>query len=267
MRAVNLIPSEQRASGSVGAGRSQGGAYAVLALLGGIAILALLYGMRAATRSPAAARRPPRSPSQAQQAQAEASRLAPYTSFIALREPRTQAVSELVNSRFDWAHAFHELGRVLPFEVSINSLERERRLGHRHHELLLSPRRRRWGECRRRLVGELRHAPRLRSHVHARWLRHESAAVALMLERLRLMDGVSEVTLQSSTKSSASGGSTGSGWLGRQRWRQRRLPVTRRGLHRGGRLRPAADSVGSQRGHQDGRRLDRHETGQRNDHP
>ncbi len=31
-----------------------------------------------------------------------------------MREQRMQAVSELAESRFDWAHAFHELGRVLP---------------------------------------------------------------------------------------------------------------------------------------------------------
>ena len=45
MRAVNLIPADQRSSGSVGAGRSGGGAYAVLAAFAGIALMALLYGL------------------------------------------------------------------------------------------------------------------------------------------------------------------------------------------------------------------------------
>ena len=31
-----------------------------------------------------------------------------------MHEQRVQAVDQLVDSRFDWAHAFHELGRVLP---------------------------------------------------------------------------------------------------------------------------------------------------------
>ena len=44
MRAVNLIPADQRSGASVGAGRSQGGAYAVLALAVGVALLAVLYG-------------------------------------------------------------------------------------------------------------------------------------------------------------------------------------------------------------------------------
>ena len=44
MRAVNLIPSEQRKGGAVGR-RSQGAAFAVLGLLAGAAILAFMYGM------------------------------------------------------------------------------------------------------------------------------------------------------------------------------------------------------------------------------
>ena len=51
MRAVNLIPSDQRSGGSVGAGRSDGAAYAVLALLVGVAVLAVLYGKASRTVS------------------------------------------------------------------------------------------------------------------------------------------------------------------------------------------------------------------------
>jgi len=44
VRAVNLIPLEQRAGSGPAAGRSEGGAYAVLVLLAGLAVFALLYG-------------------------------------------------------------------------------------------------------------------------------------------------------------------------------------------------------------------------------
>ena len=44
MRAVNLIPDDQRGGVSLGAGRSEGTAYAVLVLIGGLAVLAFLYG-------------------------------------------------------------------------------------------------------------------------------------------------------------------------------------------------------------------------------
>ena len=43
MRAVNLIPSEQRSGGTVG-GRSGGAVFLVLGLLGGLIVLAFLYG-------------------------------------------------------------------------------------------------------------------------------------------------------------------------------------------------------------------------------
>ena len=45
MRAVNLIPAEQRGGASVGAGRSQGAAYAVLGLVAGLAVMVVLYGI------------------------------------------------------------------------------------------------------------------------------------------------------------------------------------------------------------------------------
>jgi Tfp pilus assembly protein PilN len=121
MRAVNLIPSDQRGGASVGAGRSEGAAYAVLGLLLAVAVLAVLYGKAnhsiSSNKSKAAALT-----AEAQHAQAEAQQLAPYTSFVSLREQREQAVARLVDTRFDWAHAFHEFGRVLTDQVSISSL-------------------------------------------------------------------------------------------------------------------------------------------------
>ena len=121
MRAVNLIPVEQRGGSGPAAGRSEGGAYAVLVLLAGLALLALLYGT---ARHEISSRRAKAASlaAQTQRAQAMAAQLAPYTSFLALREQRVKAVSELAQSRFDWAHAFHELGRVLPHDASITSL-------------------------------------------------------------------------------------------------------------------------------------------------
>jgi Tfp pilus assembly protein PilN len=220
MRAVNLIPSDGRTGSAPGARRSGGGAYAVLAVLGGLAILAFLYGIahhQVSSRRAQVATLNAR----AQRAQAEAQQLAPYTTFVALREQRMHAVSDLVDARFDWAHAFHELGRVLPRDASITSLDG--------------------------IVGATgpgASAPAASSAATAA----SSAAgatgasagatvtsatppgsvptftltgcatsqkqVALTLTRLRLIDGVSEVTLQSSIKSAAtasSGPSTGSG--------------------------------------------------------
>lgn len=121
MRAVNLIPADQRSGGSLGAGRSGGAAYAILGTFAGVALMALLYGIahheynsrqkEAVTLS-----------AKAQAAQAQVGALTPYTSFVAMRKQRAAAVEELVNSRFDWAHNLHELARVLPTNASISSL-------------------------------------------------------------------------------------------------------------------------------------------------
>jgi len=211
MRAVNLIPADQRGGAAVGAGQSEGGAYALLALAGGLAVLALLFGIahhQVSSRKAQAAS----VTAQAQRAQAAAQALAPYTTFIAMREQRMQAVSTLVNSRFDWAHVFHEFGRVLPAGIAISSLN---------------------GTVGETTPGSS--APASASASAAAASAGSGAAVAsatppgsvptftltgcatsqgevaLMLERLRLMDGASNVTLQSSTKGASTGASASGG--------------------------------------------------------
>jgi Tfp pilus assembly protein PilN len=121
VRAVNLIPPERRTGASVGLGHSQGGAYALLALVGAVALLVLLYGSarHKVTSSHAQAEK---LNAEVTQAQNDATGLAHYNSVIAESQARTQAVEQLIDTRFDWARAYHELGRVLPKQVSISSL-------------------------------------------------------------------------------------------------------------------------------------------------
>lgn len=121
MRAVNLIPSEQRSEGGV-ATRSGGAAYFVLVLIGGLAVMAVLYGSASHT---AESRRGEVAAIEAhtQEIQQQVSRLSPYTSFIQLREQRVQAVAQLVGSRFDWPAAMGELSRVLPSNVALTSVD------------------------------------------------------------------------------------------------------------------------------------------------
>ncbi len=212
MRAVNLIPAEQRGGASVGAGRSQGAAYAILGLVAGLAIMIVLYGIarhQVTSRTSEAAS----ISAQAQQAQSEAEQLAPYATFVTAQEQRTQQVAQIVDSRFDWAHVFHEFGRVIPSSASVTSLSGT-----------IVP-----GTATSVASGP---APATSSSASSASSSSSSANtsatppgsiptfsiagcaktqadVALLLERLHLMDGVSDVTLQSSTKTS--GASNGSG--------------------------------------------------------
>ncbi len=209
MRAVNLIPSEQRSGASVGVGRSQGGAYAVLVLAAGLAVLAVLYGSahhQIASRSAQVASIAAR----AQQAQAEAEQLAPYTSFVALREQRSQAVDTLVDSRFDWAHVFHEFGRVLPSQTSISSLTGT--IGSATASAAAPSSSTATSTSSSAAAGTAVSSATPPGSVPTFTLDGCSTsqpAVALTLERLRLIDGVSEVTLQSSTAGSSGAGGAG----------------------------------------------------------
>ncbi len=214
MRAVNLIPANQRASAGPGAGRSGGGAYFVLGLLGGLAVLALLYGLAAHQVSSRSAKVASLN-AKAQAAQARATALAPYTSFAAMREQREQAVDTLVNSRFDWAHAFHELGRVLPSNVSLSSLIGTVGSTSGTSSSSTSSSAKTSATASSSSVSSAT-PPGSVPVFTLSGCATSQAGVALTLDRLRLMDGVSEVTLQSSTKaapngSGASSTSSGSG--------------------------------------------------------
>jgi Tfp pilus assembly protein PilN len=220
MKAVNLIPSDQRGGASRGAGRSQGGSYAVLALLAGLALLAAVYGIARHQVSSRTAKAVSLE-AHVQQVQAEAAKLAPYTSFVALREARESAVTQLVNSRFDWAHAFHELGRVLPPHVAITSLTgavgSASGPGGAATPAAAAPASS--AASGTSTTGSTSTSTSVTSATPPGSVptftlsgcAQSQSTVALTLDRLRLMDGVSAVTLQSSTKATSSGGSAGAG--------------------------------------------------------
>jgi len=223
MRAVNLIPVEQRSGQSVGVGRSQGGAYAVLLLVAGVAMLAYLYGQarhQVTSRTAQAASLT----AQAQQTQAAAERLAPYTSFIALHEQRMHAVQSLVDSRFDWAHVLHEFGRVLPPETSVTSLSgsigspggsTSATSSTSSTSTTSSSATSTTGSASAGTGAGAATSATPSGSVPAFAITGcaiSQPAVALMLERLHLIDGVKEVALQSSVAGSgSSAGGSGSG--------------------------------------------------------
>lgn len=205
MRAVNLITTDERRGPGIPTGRSGGGAYLVLVLLGGLAVFALLYGL--ADHAISSRRFEVASlTARAQQAQARAGQLTPYTSFLQMREQRVQTVSELVDSRFDWAQAFHELGRVLPAgKVSLASLDGTVGSGSGSGSSASSS-----AASATAASGSSVSSATPPGSIPTFALTGcavSQAEVALMLDRLRLINGVSEVTLQSSTKSGSSGGS------------------------------------------------------------
>ncbi len=235
MRAFNLIPADERGGGvGVSAGKSGGSAFVVLGVLGVLAIFALLYGQASRQISSQKAKVATLN-TQAQAAQAQAAKLAPYVSFKTLHEQRVQAVDQLVASRFDWAHAFHELGRVLPpGQVSLSSLTGT--IGSSTGSGSPSAGADTAAGASSKAAsatGATTPAAGSSSAATASSASVSSATpagsvptftlsgcatsqsmVALTLDRLRLIDGVSEVTLQSSTQTAKTGASSGSGGSG-----------------------------------------------------
>jgi Tfp pilus assembly protein PilN len=208
MRAVNLIPAEQRDGAGSVAGRSGGAALIVLTLLAALAVLAFVYGTSehriSSSRNELATAN-----AELSAVRAEVGRSAPYTSFIAMANQRTQEVSQLVASRFDWSHAFAELGRVLPRASSLSTLSGTVGSGGPGAATPTSA-----PTQTAAASGASATPPGSTPSFALSGCATSQSEVALTLQRLRLMDGVVEVTLQTSTKSAGGAAASGSSSAG-----------------------------------------------------
>lgn len=111
MKAVNLIPSEQRRARPTG-GQS-GSGYIVLGVLGVLLVMAVAYVLTSnsvndKTTKAAEARQ------QADALEAQAAQLDAYTDFASIKEQRMAAVLTAAETRFDWERLMRELARVMP---------------------------------------------------------------------------------------------------------------------------------------------------------
>lgn len=196
MRAVNLIPAEARKGAGGAAGRSGGAAYV---LLGALAVLVVLMGLWVGTGRQVDSRKGELADVQRQAvaAQAKADKLQSYTAFAQLREQRVQTVTSLAGSRFDWSHALREVSRVVPKDTWLTSLAGTVTPGVQ-------------------VEGAGGATSSLRSAVAAPAVEVTGCttsqdAVATMMSRMRLIDGVQRVSLAASEKADQAGGGGGGG--------------------------------------------------------
>ena len=121
MRAVNLIPSEQRGGGGLDGGRSGGAVYLVL---GGLAMLAVLIGVWAITGSRVTDRRAELQRLQAEvsAAQSQSAQLQSTDTIRAEREQRAATVRALAAARIDWASSLDAIARTLPDNTWLSKL-------------------------------------------------------------------------------------------------------------------------------------------------
>ena len=120
MKAVNLIPAEEVRGGS--GGRSGVAAYGLIAALAVLVAMSALYTL--AGRSVHAKQRELAAvTAQADAADEKAGSFKSYVEFSNMRKARVETVKNLVDSRFDWAHALREVARTVPSGAWITSLQ------------------------------------------------------------------------------------------------------------------------------------------------
>lgn len=120
MRPINLIPPEER-HGSQSPLRTGPLPYIVLgalvALLAGVSLL-VITGNQISERSEEIVTLKREDAA----AQKQAERLSAYVQLAELRQARTETISSLADSRFDWERVMRELSKILPSNVWLTGL-------------------------------------------------------------------------------------------------------------------------------------------------
>lgn len=194
MRPVNLIPMEER-RGERAPNRTGPLAYILIGglclVLGGLALLIQSGNKINESKADVA-----RLKSDITVADASAAKLTPYTQFNALAAQRTQTITDLADSRFDWQRVIRELSLVIPANIQLDSLT---------------------GSVRPDVVVGEGEGVATRATVPGPALELIGCApsqdgVADLVTQLHDIDGVTRVGVQSSAKSDvAAGGVAGSG--------------------------------------------------------
>jgi hypothetical protein len=121
VRAVNLIPPEQRRGAGGIAGRSGGAVYVLIGTLLILVALGLVYAFAVhdvAKRTTTLAQ----VTNETNAVTAQAAALAPYVQFGSVSQASISSVAQLAAQRFDWADALKQIALSLPSTVTISSL-------------------------------------------------------------------------------------------------------------------------------------------------
>lgn len=195
MKAVNLVSGASRRAG----GGSSGLRLPAYAFVGFLAGVLLLVTMTVLASNTIAARKAQISQLQAEVSskQAVASQLGNYAQFAAVARSRVATVRSIAATRFDWHSVLSQLARVVPANTSLLSLT-----------ATVAP-----GATAGQGAGGGSSAGGLRSAISNPAFELTGCAtnqddVARLMSRLRVIEGVTRVTLGSSVKAE-DGGSTG----------------------------------------------------------
>jgi Tfp pilus assembly protein PilN len=205
MRAVNLIPPEERRGGHGTPGRSGGAVYILLGALGilVVAIAAYVLTNNSITDKKAELAKVT---NDATVAETQAAALGPYRDFASLKQTRATTVASLAASRFDWERVMRQLAIVLPNDVWLTSV-----VGTVAPGVAFSSG---GGAGSAGGTGSLRSAVQSPA-IELVGCTTSQAEVSRVMVRLRQLDGVTRVSLGSSEKAAnAAGGTSGAGGNG-----------------------------------------------------
>jgi Tfp pilus assembly protein PilN len=185
MKAVNLIPSDSRKGGGGASSAAQLTTYGLFGILAAALVLVTLYVLANNSISDRQSQLTTLR-TEVSQAQSEVSRLGAYSQFKQLADTRVQTVQGIAATRFNWHAALTDLSRVVPANTSLQTLT-----------ATVAP-----GAT---AGGGAGGSTNLRSAVSSPAFELAGCTssqddVARLMSRLRLIDGVTRVTLGNSTK-------------------------------------------------------------------
>jgi Tfp pilus assembly protein PilN len=201
VRPVNLIPKEQQRRGSgVTEGRTGLGAYLVLGFLG-VAVLGVALVVTTSNKVNEKKDKVAQLDQQTSSAKAAADTLRPYGSFAQVADSRVETVNSLLDTSFNWERVLRSLSRTIPSNVWLTSFTGT-----------VSPSVKVESES-----GGAAATARGKTNSPAVALggcTYSHSAVAKMMVRMRNIDDVSEVLLQSSEKSDSAEQTAGAAGAG-----------------------------------------------------
>jgi Tfp pilus assembly protein PilN len=198
MRPVNLIPKEQqrRASG-ISAGRTGFAPYLLLGALG-LAVLGALAVVTTSNNVKSKEEKVAEIDSQTVTAKAAADQLRPYGNFAQIEQARLDTVNSLVDTSFNWERVLRSLSRTIPSNVWLTSFT-----GTVSPEVKL--------ESAGAGAAATARAKTRSPAIALSGCTYSHSSVARMMVRMRNLDDVSDVLLQTSEKSENADQSAGSG--------------------------------------------------------
>jgi Tfp pilus assembly protein PilN len=121
MKAVNLIPADQRRGAGGTAGRAGGVVYVIVGGLVGLVLMSVLFAISSSQVNDRQSKLA-NVTTQANVVQSQATTLQPYVSFQTIRQTRQQAIAGIAGSRFDWSGAMDQIARSLPNDVTLSAV-------------------------------------------------------------------------------------------------------------------------------------------------